>query len=276
MLESERSAGDVSQGEHFGSHRTTTRSGTPAQPAPIRPPSKSPGRAPESGRQRRLGARLWAGLAGRKYVICIAQSSCQGGAASSRSHYRSASSRLHDKRLASIKIRHESITGPNMPAGQLGGMECHPAGCQRDSQYAKASHLNAMFRLARREPSEGLGLAGSSEKKIGCEGTGKRQRLHWWFTGLRPNVTHIPSVNRLLHPHCGKSQFCWILARFPRMSTPYHARYFAHELPAAGSRRASIVVDGAVRCLRSGPEPSPIEAALFVLRSPLSKGVLGG
>ncbi|NQT18391.1 MAG: DEAD/DEAH box helicase, partial [Planctomycetes bacterium] len=57
------------------------------------------------------------------------------------------------------------------------------------------------------------------------------------------------------------------------MSTPYHARYFAHELTRQGG-------DGVERLSRSlfdacvDLNPHQIEAALFALRSPVSKGVL--
>jgi len=57
------------------------------------------------------------------------------------------------------------------------------------------------------------------------------------------------------------------------MSTPYHARYFAHELTRQGG-------DGVERLSRSlfdacvDLNPHQIEAALFALRSPLTKGVL--
>lgn len=57
------------------------------------------------------------------------------------------------------------------------------------------------------------------------------------------------------------------------MSTPYHARYFAHELTRQGG-------DGIERLSRSlfdacvDLNPHQIEAALFALRSPVTKGVL--
>src|SRR5215467_10493971 len=58
------------------------------------------------------------------------------------------------------------------------------------------------------------------------------------------------------------------------MSTPFHARYFAHELtrqrPAADVDRLSMsLFDAAVDL-----NPHQIEAALFALHSPLSKGVI--
>lgn len=57
------------------------------------------------------------------------------------------------------------------------------------------------------------------------------------------------------------------------MTTPYHARFFAHELTRPGG-------DGVERLSRSlfdacvDLNPHQIEAALFALRSPISKGVL--
>lgn len=58
------------------------------------------------------------------------------------------------------------------------------------------------------------------------------------------------------------------------MTTPYHARYFAHELtrqrPADGVDRVSMALFDACVDLN----PHQIDAAAFALRSPLSKGVL--
>lgn len=58
------------------------------------------------------------------------------------------------------------------------------------------------------------------------------------------------------------------------MSTPYHAKYFAHELtrqrPAAGADRLSMSLFDACVDLN----PHQIEAARFALASPLSKGVI--
>src|SRR5436309_15431674 len=58
------------------------------------------------------------------------------------------------------------------------------------------------------------------------------------------------------------------------MTTPYHARYFAHELTrqhGAGDRdRLSMALFDACVDLN----PHQIDAAAFALRSPLSKGVL--
>jgi hypothetical protein len=58
------------------------------------------------------------------------------------------------------------------------------------------------------------------------------------------------------------------------MSTPYHARYFAHELtrqhPSAGMDRLSSSLFDATVDLN----PHQIDAALFALQSPLGKGVV--
>ncbi len=57
------------------------------------------------------------------------------------------------------------------------------------------------------------------------------------------------------------------------MSTVYHARYFAHELSREGGegveRLSRSLFDACVDL-----NPHQIEAALFALRSPVSKGVL--
>src|SRR6202051_2399101 len=55
--------------------------------------------------------------------------------------------------------------------------------------------------------------------------------------------------------------------------TPYHARYFAHDL----TRRASSGLDRLSMSLFDAAvdlNPHQIEAAIFALESPLSKGVL--
>src|SRR5437764_305719 len=58
------------------------------------------------------------------------------------------------------------------------------------------------------------------------------------------------------------------------MTTPYHARYFAHELTrlhgSGGVDRLSMALFDACVDLN----PHQIEAALFALRSPLLKGVI--
>src|ERR1035438_4743529 len=56
--------------------------------------------------------------------------------------------------------------------------------------------------------------------------------------------------------------------------TPYHARYFAHELTKRSSsdnvdKLASVLSDAQVDL-----NPHQIEAALFAFRSPLSKGAI--
>jgi SNF2 family DNA or RNA helicase len=55
--------------------------------------------------------------------------------------------------------------------------------------------------------------------------------------------------------------------------TPYHAKYFAHDLTRRGSagldRLSMSLFDAAVDL-----NPHQIEAALFALQSPLSKGVI--
>ena len=57
-------------------------------------------------------------------------------------------------------------------------------------------------------------------------------------------------------------------------TTPYHARYFAHELtlqrPSADVDRLSASLFNATVDLN----PHQIEAALFAFRSPLSKGAI--
>ena len=61
----------------------------------------------------------------------------------------------------------------------------------------------------------------------------------------------------------------------PVQVTEYHAKYYAHELTrrhSSGMDRLSMsLFDAAVDL-----NPHQIEAALFALQSPLSKGVLSG
>src|SRR5439155_6464744 len=63
-------------------------------------------------------------------------------------------------------------------------------------------------------------------------------------------------------------------AGYRPVSTAYHARYFAHELtlqrPSADVDRLSASLFNATVDLN----PHQIDAALFALKSPLSKGVL--
>lgn len=57
------------------------------------------------------------------------------------------------------------------------------------------------------------------------------------------------------------------------MTTPYHAKYFAHEL----TRQGGIGVERLSRSLFDACvdlNPHQIESALFAMRSPISKGVL--
>jgi hypothetical protein len=57
------------------------------------------------------------------------------------------------------------------------------------------------------------------------------------------------------------------------MTTSYHAKYFAHEL----TRQGGAGVDRLSRSLFDASvdlNPHQIEAALFAMRSPLTKGVL--
>lgn len=57
------------------------------------------------------------------------------------------------------------------------------------------------------------------------------------------------------------------------MTTPYHAKYYAHELTRQGGagveRLSRSLFDACVDL-----NPHQIESALFAVRSPLSKGVL--
>lgn len=56
--------------------------------------------------------------------------------------------------------------------------------------------------------------------------------------------------------------------------TPYHAKYFAHEISA---KKPSAAIDRLTTSLFDAAvdlNPHQIEAALFALRSPLSKGVM--
>jgi len=58
------------------------------------------------------------------------------------------------------------------------------------------------------------------------------------------------------------------------MTTPYHAKYFAHDLtrqaqPGGVDRLSMALFDACVDL-----NPHQIEAAMFALRSPLSKGVV--
>ncbi len=58
------------------------------------------------------------------------------------------------------------------------------------------------------------------------------------------------------------------------MSTPYHAKYFAHELTRQGAAGSNDRLSQAIFNASVDLNPHQIEAAHFALRSPLSKGVL--
>src|ERR1035437_7509293 len=67
-----------------------------------------------------------------------------------------------------------------------------------------------------------------------------------------------------------------ILRRFARQMslTPYHARYFAHELT---KRSSSASIDSLMSALADAQvdlNPHQVEAALFAFRSPLSRGAI--
>src|SRR6201997_2536276 len=56
--------------------------------------------------------------------------------------------------------------------------------------------------------------------------------------------------------------------------TPYHARYFAHELT---KRSSSVSIDSLTSALADAQvdlNPHQVEAALFAFRSPLSRGAI--
>src|SRR6266852_9337920 len=58
------------------------------------------------------------------------------------------------------------------------------------------------------------------------------------------------------------------------MSTPYHARYFAHELTRLHGSKSVDRLSMALFDACVDLNPHQIEAALFALRSPLLKGVI--
>jgi len=58
------------------------------------------------------------------------------------------------------------------------------------------------------------------------------------------------------------------------LSTPYHAKYFAHELTRQGAAGGSDRLSQAIFNASVDLNPHQIEAAHFAIRSPLSKGVL--
>src|SRR5471030_1398937 len=58
------------------------------------------------------------------------------------------------------------------------------------------------------------------------------------------------------------------------MSTPYHAKYFAHELTKRCSADSFEKLAGAVAGAQVDLNPHQVDAALFAFNSPLSKGAL--
>src|SRR5207245_11605275 len=56
--------------------------------------------------------------------------------------------------------------------------------------------------------------------------------------------------------------------------TPYHAKYFAHELTKRCSSDSMEKLAGAVASAQVDLNPHQVDAALFAFRSPLSKGAL--
>lgn len=58
------------------------------------------------------------------------------------------------------------------------------------------------------------------------------------------------------------------------MSTPYHAKYFTHQLTRQGAAGGSARLSQAIFNASVDLNLHQIEAAHFALRSPLSKGVL--
>jgi SNF2 family DNA or RNA helicase len=56
--------------------------------------------------------------------------------------------------------------------------------------------------------------------------------------------------------------------------TPYHAKYFAHELTKRSSSESVDRLANALTNAQVDLNPHQIEAALFAFRSPLSKGAI--
>src|SRR5258708_24380497 len=56
--------------------------------------------------------------------------------------------------------------------------------------------------------------------------------------------------------------------------TPYHARYFAHELTKRCASNGVDKLAGAVASAQVDPNPHQVDAALFAFNSPLAKGAL--
>jgi hypothetical protein len=59
-----------------------------------------------------------------------------------------------------------------------------------------------------------------------------------------------------------------------RQVTPYHARYFAHELTKRSSSESIESLTSALADARVDLNPHQIEAALFAFRCPLSRGAI--
>src|SRR5512143_230579 len=58
------------------------------------------------------------------------------------------------------------------------------------------------------------------------------------------------------------------------MSTPFHAKYWAHALLLAHPRDGVEALSRSIANARVDLNPHQVDAALFALRSPLSKGVV--
>jgi ERCC4-related helicase len=88
------------------------------------------------------------------------------------------------------------------------------------------------------------------------------------YDSIEQDSQEVDGVSLILQDYGVKAQ----KRRF--MTTPYHAKYFAHELtrqhqPGGVERLSMALFDACVDL-----NPHQIEAALFALRSPLSKGVV--
>ena len=58
------------------------------------------------------------------------------------------------------------------------------------------------------------------------------------------------------------------------MSTPYHAQYWAYALTLRGATDTVDNLSRAISNARVDLNPHQVDAALFAVRSPLSKGVI--
>src|SRR5438105_15333737 len=63
-------------------------------------------------------------------------------------------------------------------------------------------------------------------------------------------------------------------ARITEMITPYHAKYYAHELTKRCPSDSLEKLAGAVASAQVDLNPHQVDAALFAFNSPLSKGAL--